>query len=175
MANKDTETKSTLGLDAAVDRKEAEYDLTKALLEAASFRTDEDCCADVDIKRNGKFLFTVRIHPLSDQDMKLARKQAGIYKDNPTNKKLGKVKVDTDSAKLGSWMIYLATDEKDQEQVWGNKTIMQQFDLMQPWETIDVVLTTGEKSKLLDEVLKISDLADDEDEEDVNDEETFQS
>lgn len=172
--NKNTERENVTGLELADDRKEAEYDLVTALLEAASFKTASDSVTEIEIRRGGKFLFTVHIHPISDADVKQARKYAGIYKDNPTNKKLGKVRVDTDDAKFGSWLIYLATTEADQEKIWGNSEIKKKFNLMQPWESVDILLKGGEKSRLIDEVLKISDLTDDENDETM-DEETFQS
>ena len=50
---------------------------------------------------------------------------------------------------------------------------MQKYNLMEPYESVDVLLTMGEKRKLLDLVTKISGMDDDEDEE-VVDEETFQ-
>ena len=171
MANKDTE-KNVTGLDLATDPKEAEYDLVTSLLMAANYKDEE--ITRVKIARAGKLLFYVNIHPLSDADVRDAQKKAGIYKPNPTNKKLGTVKVDTDNAKLSSWLIYLATTEEDQAQIWGNPAIMKKFELAQPWESIDVLLKTGEKADLLEEVLKISGLNDDEDEEQM-DEETFQS
>ena len=168
MATKETEKTNVTGLADAVDKKEAEYDLMSALLKAAAFKDTE--IKGVSIKRNGEFLFKVRIHPLSDSDIKEARKKAGIYKDNPTNRKLGKVKVDSDDAKFGSWLIYMATIEEDQQKIWGNPTIMSNHGLMQPWESIDVLLMTGEKGKLLDEVFKLSGM---DEEEDEQDEETF--
>ena len=168
------EKQNVTGLDLAPDYKEAEYDLVTSLLAAAGYKNDEDEMVDVRIARRGKHLFTVRIHPLSDADVRDAQKRAGIYKANPTNKKLGQVKVDTDNAKLSSWLIYLATVEKDQQQIWANPEIMKRFNLMQPWESIDVLLKTGEKADLLEQVLKISGMDDDEDEE-KKDEETFQS
>lgn len=168
------ENKNVTGLDLADDRREAEYDLVKALLEASDFKNDEENITEVTIARNGKFLFKVRIHPLSDADVKEAQKKAGIYKPNPTNKKLGQVKVDTDTAKLGSWLIYLATVEEDQDKIWGNSAIMKKFGLFQPWESIDCLLKTGEKNKLVDKVLEISGM-DDDDEDEQMDEETFQS
>lgn len=173
MANKE-EKQNVTGLDAAVDRKEAEYDLVTALLEASSFKTAEDSITEATIARNGKFLFMVRIHPIGDNDVRQAQKQAGIYRDNPTNKKLGKVKVDSDAAKLASWLIYLATVDEDQEKIWGNKQVMGKFGLMQPWETIDYLLKKGEKDKLLEQVFEISGMNDDEDDEQMDDE-TFQS
>lgn len=171
MAKKETEQNIT-GLDQAIDRKEAEYDLASALLSAAEFRTAEENITEVDIKRNGKFYFSVHIHPISDADVKQARKQAGIYKDNPTNKKLGKVKVDVDDAKFGSWLIYMATTPQDQQKIWNNSAIMQKYSLMQPWESVDVLLITGEKNKLLETVFEISGINDEGDEE--QDEEFFQ-
>lgn len=176
MATEKKETQNVTGLDTAVNRKEAEYDLVTALLEAASYKTDEDSITEVTIARNGKFLFKVRIHPLSDADVKQAQKMAGVYKPNPTNKKLGKVKVDQENDKLASWLIYLATVPEDQEKIWGNSKIMTTFNLMQPWESVDTLLKKGEKDKLLEQVFDISDMNDDEDEEEGKmDEETFQS
>ena len=176
MANKDNEKKSVTGLDTAPDRKEAEYDLVTALLEAADYKNSEDEITEVTIARNGKFLFKVHIHPISDSDVKHAQKMAGVYKPNPTNKKLGKVKVDQDNAKLASWLIYLATTDEDQEKIWGNKQVMSKYGLMENWECVDILLKKGEKDDLLDQVFEISGMNDDdEDEEEKMDEETFQS
>lgn len=175
MANEKKENQNVTGLDTALNRKEAEYDLVTALLEAADYRNSDEEILEVEISRRGKFLFTVRIHPLSDSDVKHAQKQAGVYKPNPTNKKLGKVKVDQDNAKLASWLIYLATIEEDQEKIWGNKQLMSKYGLMENWESIDTLLKKGEKDGLLEKVFEISDMNDDEDEEEKMDEEAFQS
>ena len=172
MATKTTEKENVTGLDLAPDYKDAEYNLVESLLKAADYKNDEILTVHID--RNRVRLFSVNIHPLSDADVREAQKKAGIYKANPNNKKLGNVKVDTDNAKLSSWLIYLATEEKDQEQIWGNPAIMKKFGLYQPWESIDILLKTGEKADLLEEVLKLSGMDDDEDEEQM-DEETFQS
>ena len=176
MANEKKENPNVTGLDTALDRKEAEYDLVTALLEAADYRNSEDEILEVDISRRGKFLFKVRIHPISDSDVKTAQKKAGVYKPNPTNKKLGKIKIDQDNAKLASWLIYLATTDEDQEKIWGNKQVMSKYGLMENWETIDILLKKGEKDDLLEHVFDISDMNDDEDDdEEKMDEETFQS
>ena len=175
MANENKEKKSVTGLDTAPDRKEAEYDLVTALLEAADYKNSDDEITPVEISRRGKFLFTVHIHPLSDTDVKHAQKMAGVYKPNPTNKKLGRVKVDQDNAKLASWLIYLATTEDDQEKIWGNKQLMSKFGLMENWESIDTLLKKGEKDELLEQVFKISDMDDDDDEDEKVDDETFRT
>ncbi len=85
-----------LGLDTATDRKEAEYDLVKSLLEAASFRENEDSIEEVKIKRNGKLLFTVHLHPLSDDEVRQARKKATIYAKNPKGPKYPPIEKDFD-------------------------------------------------------------------------------
>ena len=166
------ELESVTGLDAAIDRKEAEYDLVTALLEAADYRNDEEEILEVEIKRRGKFLFTVHIHPISDRDVKQAQKKAGVYKPNPANKKLGLIKIDTENDKLASWLIYLATTEADQEKIWGNKQVMGKFGLMENWECIDVLLKKGEKDALLEQIFEISGMNDD-DEDEEKDDETF--
>lgn len=152
------------GLDTAYDRKEAEFDMTRALLAAAEFKTAEDNITTVDIKRAGKLLFPVRIHPIADTDIKLARKKATTKMPNPNGKKYPPIDKDFDSVKFKSWMIYLATIEEDQQRIWGNPTILQKFGLMEPAESIDVLLSAGEKSKLVDVVTDISGFDDEEDE-----------
>lgn len=171
MATKATEKESVTGLDQASNRKEAEFDLVKNLLEAAEFKTSEDSISTVDIKRAGKYLFSVHIHPISDADVRLADKRATIMGDNPAGKKFPKIQKDYDNAVYKSWLIYLATTEEDQKQIWGNPAIMQKFGLMQPYESIDKLLTLGEKKMLMDIISEISGLQDEDEE--VMDEETF--
>lgn len=166
MAN-ENEAKVTTGLDQASNRKDAEYDLVKSLLEASEFKTAEDAVTEVEIKRAGKYLFTVHIHPISEPDARMARKKATVYMPNPNGKKLPPIEKDLDTAKFNSWLIYLATTEEDQQRIWNNGAIMQKFGLAQPWESIDCLLTLGEKRKLADLVTDISGLDDDEDEADL--------
>lgn len=167
MANEIEKTDVT-GLDTAANRKDAEYDLVKALLEASDYRTADDAVTEVEIKRNGKFLFAVHIHPISDDDARLARKKSTVYMPNPNNKKLPPIEKELNTAKFTSWIIYLATTEEDQNKIWGNPTIMQKFGLAQPVESIDVLLKFGEKQKLGDLVMEISGI--DDDDEDIMDE-----
>ena len=158
------EEKNVTGLDMAADRKEAEYDLVKALLEAADYKTADDNITEVEIKRNGKFLFAVHLHPISDEDARLARKKSTVYMPNPNGKKLPPIEKELNSAKFTSWIIYMATTEEDQQKIWGNPAIMQKFGLIQPVESIDVLLKFGEKDKLGDLVMEISGIDDDNDE-----------
>lgn len=163
MAKETEEKKDVTGLDTATNRKEAEYDLVEALLKSAEYKTSEDEITEAEIKRNGQYLFTVHIHPISDPDARTARKKATTYMPNPNGRKLPQIEKDFDTSKFNAWLIYLATTEEDQNRIWGNPAIMQKYGLMQPVESIDVLLTLGEKRKLADLVTDISGLNDDED------------
>ena len=162
MAKETEEKKDVTGLDTATNRKEAEYDLVEALLKSAEYKTSEDEITEAEIKRNGQYLFTVHIHPISDPDARTARKKATTYMPNPNGRKLPQIEKDFDTSKFNAWLIYLATTEEDQNRIWGNAAIMQKYGLMQPVESIDVLLTLGEKRKLADLVTDISGLNDDE-------------
>lgn len=171
MANE--ERTSVTGLDQATNYKEAEYDLVKSLLEATEYQTDEDNITEVEIKRKGKFFFSFKIHPLSEPDVRLARKKATTMMDNPQGKKFPKIEKEFDNSAFNSWLIYLATVPEDQETIWGNKSVMSTHNLMQAWESVDKLLTVGEKRRVSDLVTKISGLDDDEDGEGTMDDEEF--
>lgn len=158
------EEKVITGLENVADRRDAEYDLVKSLLAAAEYRTSEESVQEVEIKRAGRFLFTVHVHPVSEHDSIQARKHATIYMKNPNGKKLPPIEKERDTTKFNSWLIYLATTEEDQEKIWGNRAIMEKYSLAEPYESIDILLTLGEKQQLLELILDISGLSDDEDE-----------
>jgi hypothetical protein len=158
------EEKVITGLENVADRRDAEYDLVKSLLAAAEYRTSEESVQEVDIKRAGRFLFTVHVHPVSENDSIQARKHATTYMKNPAGKKLPPIEKERDTTKFNSWLIYLATTEEDQEKIWGNRAIMEKYNLAEPYESIDILLTLGEKQQLLELILDISGLSDDEDE-----------
>lgn len=162
------ENEITTGLETATNRKETEYDLVKALLESAEYKTSEEEITEVEIKRSGRYLFTVHLHPISEPDARLARKKATTYMPNPNGKRLPPIEKDLDTSKFNAWLIYLATTEEDQQKIWGNGAVMQKYGLAQPYESIDVLLTLGEKRKLADLVTDISGMND---EEEVSEEE----
>ena len=174
MATNETEKKNVTGLDTAANRKEAEYDLVSSLLAAANFQTDDDQITEVEIKRAGKFLFAFHIHPISDTDARFARKKATTYMPNPNNKKLPPIEKDFNNSTFGSWLIYMATTEEDQAKIWGNAQVMAAKGLTQPWESVNVLLTMGEKKRVLDLVTKISGMDDDDDNVGTMSDEEFQ-
>ena len=66
------------GLDNATDRKGAELDLIERLFLAAKYKEDADSIQPIDITRNGTYLFTLHIHPIGDDDVAKANKEAAI-------------------------------------------------------------------------------------------------
>ena len=163
----ETKKEIATGLAQASDPKQAERDLLEALLSAAEFKTDEETITEAEIRRNGVKLFSVHLHPLSDGDVRLARKKATVYMPNPQGKKLPPIEKEFNSTKFNSWLVYLATTEEDQEKIWGRRELMRKYSLELPFESVDVLLTVGEKKKLVDTVLQISGMDDDADEDEI--------
>lgn len=157
------------GLRNASNRKEAEYDLVNSLLAACEYKTEE--VTEVEIRRNGKFLFKVFIHPLSEKEVRQARKKATTYMKNPQGKNLPLIEKNFDAGTFKSWMIYLASTEDTQQQIWGNPAVMQAKELHEPWESVDYLLKLGEKNALLDKIFEISGMNEDGE---VVDQEEFQ-
>lgn len=153
---KNLELEIATGLETASDKKEAEYDLVAALLEAASYREDKDLLTTIDIKRSGKYLFSVNIRPIGDAEVKAARKKATKYMPNPQNRKLPPIEKEFNSGLFNALLIYYATTEEDKQKIWGNKTLMEKYNLVEPHESIDILLTVGEKVALSDKVIEIS-------------------
>lgn len=169
----ETQNSNITGLQTASNRKEAEYDLVKSLLEASEFKTSDDNITEVEIRRNGKFLFAFHIHPISDLDARTARKKATTYMPNPNGKKLPPIEKDFNNTTFKSWLVYLATTPEDQEKIWGNSSIKEKYNLTERWEAVDILLTLGEKTKVIETITEISGLNEDGTQEDDMDEETF--
>ncbi len=155
-----------LDLDIATDRAGAEYDLVKSLLKAADYRNSADAVVPVDIYRSGKFLFTIHLRPLSDDECKQAHKKATKYGKNPKGAKYPPIEKDFNDPLFHSWLIYLATTPEDQEKIWGNPTVKSEYGLLENVETVSVILTSGEKAALVNKVSEISGFNEDFDPED---------
>lgn len=158
-AKKKTDENIVTGLETAKtvkEKKEKEYDLVASLLKAANYRNDEDLITTAEVRRNGKFFFEVNLHPLGDEDVRKLRKKATKYMPHPNNKKLPPIERDFDSSLFNALIIYAATTEEDKKKIWGNKEIMEEFNLVEPHESVDVLLTVGEKNRMSALVLKIS-------------------
>lgn len=144
------------GLENVENKKEAEYDLVAALMEAAGYRNDKELITTVDIKRGEKYLFSVDIHPIGDDEVRAARKKATTYMPNPQNRKLPKIEKEFNGGMFNALIIYAGTTDEDKAKIWGNRAIMDKFGLVEPFESISVLLTAGEKAALSDKVIDIS-------------------
>lgn len=163
----DMEKDDLTGLSTASKPKDAEMDILSTLLEMADFRNDDDEITEFEINRKGKHYLTIKLRPLSDTELRKARKQATIYMKNPNGKKLPPVEKELDTGKYYALLILAASSEEDQKNIWGNKKIMEKFDLVEPWESVDVLLKVGEKVKMVETILDISGVGDDEDDADI--------
>ena len=157
---------------AAVLQRGKEEDIVTALLEAAEFRSDEDLVTPIELKRNGKLLFTFRVRPVSDEELNYVRKQTRKMYKNPAGKKYPPIEGSIDLAKFNSRLIYVATVEEDRERIWGQRAVMDRYDLVEPWETVGIVLTAGEKNRITDVILTISGMNEDADADEEEDEGT---
>lgn len=133
-----------------------EYDLVKGLLEAANYKEDKSLQKKIDIKRNGKILFSFTVRPLSEEDVRMARKKSTVYMPNPADSKLPAVEKEVNYFALRSWNIYLATLDEDREKIWNNPAIKEKFNVLQGVDTIDLLLTGGEKALVTDIIDNIS-------------------
>ncbi len=151
---------AALGLDAASDRKSAEYDLVSSLLKAADYKASDDAKVEAEIRRNGEYLFSVHLHPIGEDELQQARRHATEYARNPQGPRYPKIEKGLNGSLFNSWMIYLATTDEDQKQIWGSKAVMSKYGLQLPVESIDAMLLIGEKTMLIDTVSRISGLED---------------
>ncbi len=155
-----TKKKDLTGLENSeaigTNAKDTGYDLTKALLAAAEFRTSEEAIKEIDICRNGVHYFTFHVHPISDKEARAARKAATKFMPNPNNRKLPPIEKEFDSAKFHSLLIYSATTAEDQEKIWNNPQVKDKYDILEPAEMVDLLLSVGEKLEIVDLIMDIS-------------------
>jgi len=152
----------TMAIENSADPKGTEYDLVKSLLKATKYRESEQSVKKVDIRRDGIYLFTVHLHPVGDEEVRIARKKATKYGKNPQGSKYPKIELDYNSGLFNSWLIYLATTPEDQEKIWGNPAIKKECDLMENVDGVDALLSFGEKVRLADLISEISGLGEEE-------------
>lgn len=145
-----------------------EEDIVTSLLAAAEFRNDDSLMKEIVIARNGREYFTFKIRPVSDEEAAFARKKARVMKKNARGKRIP-VEGEIDTPKFNSHLIYIATTEDDRAKIWGNQAILNKYDLMEPWESISVLLTAGEKTSVVSQISEISGMDDDEDDDEVLD------
>lgn len=155
------EEKKVTGLPAqeVVDR--TEEDLINTPLAAADYKDDESVQKKVEIRRNGKVLFSFHVRPLGEPELQRIRKLSTPMFPNPEGKRLPKIEGDIRYGEFKSRKIYEATVEADREKMWDNPSLKRGLaakgiDIMENWEIIDAVIMAGEKNVLNDAIDDLS-------------------
>ena len=88
---------------------------------------------------------------------------------NPAGPKYPKISGERSTTEYHNNLIYTATVDEDKQRIWGNNDIKQKFNIFDDADCVDILLNAGTKSKIVDEVLKLSGF----DGEDIVDEEDY--
>ena len=126
-----------------------EDSLLRGLLEAGSYKDDEEFRRKIEIKRGGRTLFSFTVRPLDEEEEIACFRKATPKVPNPAGRHLPKVDGKTNTAAMRSWKIYTATIEEDRRKVWGNEEYKRRKGLVTPIEVIDSLLRSGDKDAVL--------------------------
>lgn len=149
------EAQEAIGYEAETMSTEKEFDLISGFLKAAEMIKGDT--TPVEIRRNGELLIKFEIHALTAKDLKTAKKKATTMMPNPNNpKKLPPIEKSSDRVVYESYLIYLATTDKDRAKLWENPELKAKFGVMEGHELIDLVLYAGEKDKIIESIGIIS-------------------
>ena len=107
------------------------------------------------INRQGKDLFSFRIHPLSEEDFAKCRKRCTKYVKSRTQAGM-RIPEEVDTVKYRCMLIYEATVEEDRAKVWDNKALWKAKDLATGIEAVDLLLKAGEKNAICEKLDNIS-------------------
>ena len=156
--NDTNKTMELTGIATASNPVDAESDFVDGLLAAANYK--EDIRQEIEIKMEGKVYFSFFIRSISDTELNLARKKARKMMPNPTNRKLPMIEKEFDNTMFYNWIIYLATTDEYREKVWNNAAVKKAYNIIDPSETVDILLMTGEKSAIVDVIMELSGMND---------------
>ena len=112
-----------------------EDQLLVGFLEAAEFKENTDFQRKIEIKRNGKLLFSFYIRPLTEEEVQGCRKRATKRRPDPRGKQFGMIEIETD---------------------WSNRTLKEKLNVIEDVDVIDKVLMGGEKDYINDVIDEIS-------------------
>lgn len=161
MTAKNENEEKVTGLPEQEVIEQTEEQLIEGLLFAAEAKYSDDEQKIINIKRNGRVAFSLRIRPLSEDELMRIRKSSTPTYANPANKKL-KIEGELRYGEFRSKKIYEATvPEKSGQKIWDNPTLKAKFnakgfDIIESWELIDKVLLAGEKDAVSDLIDNLS-------------------
>ena len=133
-----------------------EDSLLRGLLEASSYKDDEEFQKRIEIRRGGKALFSFTVRPLSEEEELSCAKKATPKVRNPAGRHLPRVDGKIDTAAFRSWKIYTATIEADRRRIWDNPEYKRQKGFINALEVIDSLLRSGDKDEVIAVIDKIS-------------------
>lgn len=133
--------------------------LLRGLIEAGTEKDSKSAYEKIQIRRNGKLKFEFRIRPVSEEESIACHDHATKFA--PRKRGQPKREIETNAAKVRSWLIYTATVDEDRAKTWDNKQAQEAFDVLQGVDLIDAVLLSGEKDRIIDRINEISGYADD--------------
>jgi hypothetical protein len=107
------------------------------------------------VVRNGEKLFSFRVRSLDDEEIEKCRTESVKM---VKSKRLGGIAIPTDfnAAKYNSMLIVTATHPKDKPFLWDNKELQKKAGVITPWQMVDKVLRSGEKSRVIDLIEDLS-------------------
>ena len=152
---RDMETTTATEEELQAEARANEDDLLAGLLAAANYKADEDETVEIVINRNKKYLFSFRIHPLSEDDFNRCRKRCTKYVKSKTQGGI-RVPEDVDTVKYRCMLIYEATVPEDRAKIWDNKKLWKAKDLATGVEAVDILLKAGEKNAICEKLDAIS-------------------
>lgn len=133
-----------------------EDEMIAGLLEAANFKDNSDFQKKIEIRRNGKLLFSFFVKPLTEEEIQDCRKRATKRRPDPRGKQFGMIEVETNFIKFRSYKIMAATVDKGQGVLWSNKKLKEKLNVIEDIDVIDMVLMGGEKDQISDIIDEIS-------------------
>lgn len=168
MAN--NENANITGLESSSNFVQDEKSLIAALLEAADYKSsNEENTRTIKVKKNDNVLFAFRIRALSQSEIDAAAKKATKQIPNPAGPKYPAISGERSRSKYHNYLIYTATVEEDRKKIWGNSEFKLKKDILDEADSVDIILKGGIKSRVVDEILKLSGFNDD----DIVDEEEY--
>ena len=133
-----------------------EDEMIAGLLEAAAFKSDDSLQKKIEIRRNGKLLFSFFVRPLTEEEMKDCRRKATKKRPDPRGRRFGMIEVETDYLRASSYKIIAATVDKGQGILWKNKKLKDSLNLIDDVDVVETVLMAGEKNRISDIIDEIS-------------------
>ena len=136
-----------------------EDELLRGLIEAGTEKEKESAYKRIQIKRGGVLKFEFRIRPISEEESLACHDHATKFA--PRKRGQPKREIETNLAKFRSWLIYTATVDEDRAKTWDNKKAQEALNVLTGVDMIDMVLLSGEKDRIIDEINEISGYGDD--------------